>query len=207
MASSTDPVGAGFINSLSRPGGNITGLSNQGIDLTAKSLELLHVAVPKARRIAVLRSPNPIHDAMIVDAYKAAELLDLTIVPVMAKTPGDLNVAFSMIHDLNCDAVFVLTDARSAGIVELADKWRLPGIYGFPDFVYEGGLISYGPDYREMWRQAAIYVDKIIRGASPAELPVQQPARLALLINLKTAKALGLTIPDSILARADDVIE
>jgi putative ABC transport system substrate-binding protein len=207
MTSSSDPVAAGFVKSLSNPGGNITGLSNQSLDFTAKSLELLHAAVPNARRIAVLRSPNPIHEAMIKEAEDAAAALDLAIIPVMARTPADLDESFITIHNENCDALFVLTDSRSVGMVELAEKWRLPAIYGLPDFVDSGGLLSYGPDYQELWRRAAIYVDRIIKGANPADLPVEQPTRLELQVNLKTAKKLGLTIPDSIVARADKVIE
>jgi putative ABC transport system substrate-binding protein len=118
-----------------------------------------------------------------------------------------LDEAFITIHNENCDALFVLTDTRTAGMVELAEKWRLPAIYGLPDLVERGGLLSYGPDYQEQWRRAAVYVDRILKGANPADLPVEQPTRLELQVNLKTAKALGLTIPDSILARADKVIE
>ena len=205
MASTSDPVAAGFVKSLSNPGGNVTGLSNQSLDFTAKSLELLHAAVPNARRIAVLRSPNPIHEAMIKEAEDAAAALNLAIIPVMARTPADLDETFITIHNENCDALFVLTDARS-GIVELAEKWRLPAIYGLSE-VDRGGLLSYGPDYQELWRRAAVYVDRIIKGANPADLPVEQPTRLELQVNLKTAKKLGLMIPDSILARADEVIE
>jgi putative ABC transport system substrate-binding protein len=205
---SGDPIGMGFVKSLAKPGGNITGLSNQGLDSTAKTLELLHVALPNAKRIAVLRSPNPAHEGMVKEAYVAAGTLGLTIIPVTARTLDDLGDAFAIIHNENCDALFVLIDARiTRRIVELANEWRLPAIYQVTDFVDMGGLMSYGPDYHESWRQAAVYADKILKGANPADLPVEQPTKFELAINLKTSKLLGLTMPDSIVARADKVIE
>ena len=208
MAGVGDPVASGFVKSLAKPGGNITGPSNLSIDLTAKSLELLHAAVPSAQRIAVLRSPNQAHETMLREAYAAAEGLGLKIIPVMARTPADLDVTFSIMRQQNCEALFVFADARiTQKIVELADKWRLPAIYQITGFVDMGGLLSYGQNWTELFQHAAIYVDKILKGANPADLPVEQPTKFELEINLKTAKALGLTIPDSILARADKVIE
>ena len=203
-----DPVAFGFVKSLAKPGGNITGLSNLSIDLTAKSLELLHAAVPRAQRIAVLTSNNPGHELMLKEAYPAAQGLGLKIIPVMARTPADLDEAFAAMHKENCEALFVLADVRTIQkIVELADQWRLPAIYQITDFVEMGGLLSYSRNSTELLQQAAIYVDKILKGANPADLPVEQPTRLELQVNLKTAKKLGLTIPDSVLARADKVIE
>ena len=208
MAGVGDPVASGFVKSLAKPGGNITGPSNLSIDLTAKSLELLHAAVPSAQRIAVLRSPNQAHETMLREAYAAAEGLGLKIIPVMARTPADLDATFSIMRQQNCEALFVFADARiTQKIVELADKWRLPAIYQITGFVDMGGLLSYGQNWTELFQHAAIYVDKILKGANPADLPVEQPTKFELEINLKTAKALGLTIPDSILARADKVIE
>jgi putative ABC transport system substrate-binding protein len=208
MTSSNDPIGLGFVKSLAKPGGNITGLSNLSADFTAKSFELLHVAVPNAKRIAVLTSPNPLHEAVVKEAYSVAGTMGLTIIPVMARTPADLNDAFAAMHKETCDAVVVLSDPRiSRKIVELANEWRLPAIYQSGDFVDMGGLLTYSANLPEMFRRAAVYIDKILKGASPADLPVEQPTRLELQVNLKTAKALGLTIPDSILARADKVIE
>ncbi len=208
MAGVGDPVASGFVKSLAKPGGNITGPSNLSIDLTAKSLELLHAAVPSAQRIAVLRSPNQVHETMLKEAYAAAEGLGLKIIPVMARTSADLDEAFAAMRKENCEALFVFADPRiTQKIVELADKWRLPAIYQITDFVDMGGLLSYGQNWNELFQYAAIYVDKILKGANPANLPVEQPTRLELRINLKTAKALGLTIPDSIVARADEVIE
>jgi putative tryptophan/tyrosine transport system substrate-binding protein len=208
MAAINDPIGLGFVKSLAKPGGNITGLSNLSADLTAKSFELLHVVVPNAKRIAVLTSPNPLHEAVVKEAYSVAGAMGLTIVPVMARTPADLNDAFTAMHKETCDAVVVLSDPRtSRKIVELANEWRLPAIYQNSSFADMGGLLTYSANFPEMFRRAAEYVDKILRGASPADLPVEQPTRLELQVNLKTAKALGLTIPDSILVRADRVIE
>jgi putative ABC transport system substrate-binding protein len=208
MAGSGDPVASGFVKSLAKPGGNITGLSNLSIDLTAKSLEILHAAVPSARRIAVLTSPMQTHETMLREAYPAAQVLGLKIIPVMARTPADLDGAFAAMHKENCEALFVFADPRTTRkIVELADQWRLPAIYQVTGFVEMGGLLSYNQNYTELFQQAAIYVDKILKGANPADLPVEQPTKFELQINLKTAKALGLTIPDSILARADRVIE
>ena len=134
--------------------------------------------------------------------------MGLTIIPVMARTPADLNDAFAAMHKETCDAVVVLSDPRiSRKIVELANEWRLPAIYQITGFAELGGLLTYSANFPEMMRRTAVYVDKILKGASPADLPVEQPTRLELQVNLKTAKALGLTIPDTILARADKVIE
>ena len=208
MENSTDPIGSGFIKSLAKPGGNITGLSNQGPDYTAKSLEILHTITPNAKRIAVLRSPSTVHETLIKESYEAAEALGVTIIPVLARTPNDLDKAFLTMPKENCDALFVLIDPRvTPKIVELAAKLRLPAMYQTTEFVKLGGLLSYSPDYREMFQRSAIYVDKIIKGAKPADLPVEQPTRFELAINLKTAKALSITIPPSLLARADEVIE
>ena len=208
MSTSTDPIVAGFVKSLSNPGGNITGLSTLGLETAAKSLELLHIAVPNAKRVAALRSLNLIHGAVIKEASSAAETLNLTIIPVIASTPADVDEAFATMHQDSCQAVYVLTDALiNRRIVELAEKWRLPAIYQSTEYVRIGGLMSYAPSIYEMFREAAVYVDKIFKGANPADLPVEQPTRLELLVNLKTAKMLGLAFPDSILLRADEVIE
>jgi putative tryptophan/tyrosine transport system substrate-binding protein len=208
MASSSDPIGFGFVKSFAQPGGNITGMSSQSVELTAKALELLHVAVPNAKRIAVLTSPNLQHNIMLRDAYAAAEPLGVEIIPVMARMPDDLGEAFAKMHRESCDALFVPTDSRiDRRIVEFANEWRLPAIYQVGDFVDMGGWLSYGPDFHQQWRQAAVYVDRILKGANPADLPVEQPTKFELVINLKTSKLLGLSIPDSIVARADKVIE
>jgi putative ABC transport system substrate-binding protein len=208
MLTSGDPVESGFVKSLAKPGGNITGLYNQSRDVTAKSLELLHAVIPKAKRIAVLMSPSAIHQTMVTEAFAGAEVLGLTIVPVMARTPSDLDDAFANMRKENCEALVVLADARiTRKIVELANQWQLPAVYQFAEFVDMGGLLSYGADLTLQFRQAAVYVDKILKGASPADLPVEQPTKFELAVNLNTSKLLGVTIPDSILARADKVIE
>jgi putative ABC transport system substrate-binding protein len=210
MTTSSYPIGSGFVKSLAKPGGNITGLSTQGLDSIAKTLELLHVAVPNAKRIAVLMSGNPGQEGMLKEAYAAARTLGLTIIPVVerAYTPDDLGDAFASMRTENCDALFVLVDPHvTRRIIELANEWRLPAIYQGGFIVDMGGLMSYGPDFHQLFRQAAVYVDRILKGANPADLPVEQPTKFELEINLKTSKLLGLTIPDSILARADKVIE
>src|SRR5262249_12467120 len=168
MATTADPVGIGLVKSLAKPGGNITGVSNQALDSTAKTLELLHVAVPNAKRIAVLRSPDPSHEVRVKEAYGAARTLGLTIIPVM-RAPDDFSDAFARMHNENCDALFVLSATPvPRRIVELANEWRLPAIYQSGDYVDMGGLLSYGPDYHEQFRQAAVYVDRILKGANPA---------------------------------------
>jgi putative ABC transport system substrate-binding protein len=182
--------------------------STQSLDSTAKTLELLHVAFPNAKRIAVLRSLNSSHEGMVKEAYGAARTLGLTIIPVTARTPDEFSQAFANMHSENCDALFVLADPPiTRRIVELANEWRLPAIYQVDDYVDMGGLLSYGPDFHEQFRQAAVYVDRILKGAHPADLPIEQPTKFELEINLKTAKALGVIIPDSVVARADKVIE
>jgi putative ABC transport system substrate-binding protein len=206
MVSTGDPIGTRLVKSLAKPGGNITGLSQQSVDSTAKTLELLHVAFPDAKRIAVLMAPlNPTHEGTVKEAYVAAGTLGMTIIPVTTRTFDDLGDAFAKMRSENCDALFVL--AHPGRIVELANEWRLPAIYQAGDFVEMGGWLSYGPDYHEQYRQAAVYVDRILKGANPADLPVEQPTKFELAINLKTSKLLGLTIPDSVLARADRVVE
>jgi len=208
MGTTGDPIGAGFIKSLARPGGNITGTTSQSAELTAKALELLHIAVPNAKRIAVLMSPAAQHQTMLKEAYAAAGQLGLTITPVMARTPADFDEAFATMRKEGCDALLVLADPRIVRkLVELSEQLLLPTMYQSTGFVEMGGLISYSADVSELFRHVAIYVDKILRGANPADLPVEQPTRLALEVNVKTAKSLGITIPDILLVRADKVIE
>jgi putative ABC transport system substrate-binding protein len=207
MAPATDPLGSGFVKSLARPDGNITGVSNMTADLTAKSLELLQTIVPNARRIGVLMSANPVHPGQYKEAEGASRLLGMDLVPVTARTPEDLDKAFVVIARERCDALVVLADPIRSAIVDLANRSRLPAIYQISEFVKAGGLISYGPSFHQLFRRAASYVDKILRGARPADLPVEQPTKFELVINLKAAKALGLDVPPTLLARADEVIE
>ncbi len=207
MAPATDPIGSGFIKSLAHPGGNITGMANMYGDAIGKSVELLHSILPAAKRVAVLMSTNPTHPQQYELAEVALKGLDLAAVRVMAPTPGDLEQAFERMKQENCDALFVLADPTRPTIVSLAAKTKIPAIYQFSNFVVLGGLASYGPNLEAIYRKVAQYVDRIFKGADPAELPVEQPVVFELALNLKTAAALGLTIPESVMARADKVIE
>jgi len=207
-----DPEKTGHVASLARPGGNITGLSIQMTDLNVKGLEILISAVPKAKRIAVLGSPDmPSYAPSVKALQEAARSFQLQLWTVVARTGADLENAFSAIAREHAQAVVVLGFgpymAARQRIAELALRYRLPTFFSWRDHVEAGGLMSYGPDLADLLRRAAIYVDKILRGAKPADLPVEQPTKFELVINLKTAKALGLTIPPSVLGRADQVIE
>ena len=208
MGPTADPIGSGFVKSLAKPAGNITGISLMSADVSAKSLEFLTVILPRARRIAVLRSANPVHAVLINEIGAAAGMLGLSIFPVMAATSSDLDEAFESMAKEGYDGLVVLADPRlTTRIPELAAKARLPAIYQFGQFAKFGGLLGYGPNLPELFRRAAVYADRIFKGATPADLPVEQPTKFELVINLKTAKALGLEIPPTLLARADEVIE
>jgi putative ABC transport system substrate-binding protein len=207
-----DPVGSGFVGSFAHPGGNVTGLSSQQEDTIAKELELLETVVPTAKRIAVLLDPaNPTHAGVLRTLQLAAQTSRTALLPVEASAPGEVDGAFSAMAREHADGLVVLggplsMDQRSR-ITELAAHQKLPAIYHQRELVLAGGLMSYGADHKDMNRRAATYVDKILKGAKPADLPVEQPTRFELVVNLKTAQELGLTIPPSILARADEVIE
>jgi putative ABC transport system substrate-binding protein len=212
MTSSGDPVAAGLVASLAKPGGNVTGLSVLQPELQGKRLELLKEAVPKLSRLAVLRNPdNPLTAIDWKAMQPAAEALGVKLQPVEARGPNDLGRALARIKAAHPDGLFVIGDrflfAYRASIVQFVVKNRLPGISTWREFAQEGGLMAYGPDYAGMYRRAAAYVDKILKGAKPADLPVEQPTRFELVVNLKTAKALGLTLPQSVLVRADHVIQ
>jgi putative ABC transport system substrate-binding protein len=207
MLPATDPLGSGFVKSLAHPATNITGVSNMTADLAAKTLELLRTIAPHAERIAVLMSANPVHAAMYSQAEAGSRVLGITLLAVIAKTPDELEQAFASIAQEKCDALLVLADPPRLRIVDLAHRARLPAIYQLSEFVQAGGLISYGPNFSQLFKRGAVYVDKILRGALPADLPVEQPTIFELVINLKTAKALGLEVPPTLLARADEVIE
>jgi putative ABC transport system substrate-binding protein len=210
FVAAVDPVAAGVTASLARPGGNLTGVTAMHGDLIAKRLGLLKELLPKLSRVAVLARATSAATAQYVkEAELAAPKLRLQVRVVTVRDPGDLEGALSTLQDVNAlvvadDAVFT---AHRTKIAELALRHRLPTAYGFSDMVEAGGLMAYGPHYGDMYRRAAIQVHKILRGAKPAELPVEQPVRFEFVINLKTARALGLTIPPSLLARADQVIE
>jgi putative tryptophan/tyrosine transport system substrate-binding protein len=205
-----DPVATGLVDSLGRPGGNLTGISILAPEMSGKRLELLREIVPGLTRVAVLWSRQaPEHAALLRETDRAARDLGLAAVPVEGL--GDIEDAFQRMIKEHADAVDVLQSAQffriRAEIAELGLKYHLPIIAGEDGFVQHGGLVKYGPSTIDNWRQAAVYVDKILKGATPADLPVSQPTRFELVINLKTAKALGITVSDSLLARADEVIE
>jgi len=212
VVTSVDPVGAGFVKSLARPGGNITGLSNLAGDISSKHLEMLLAVMPKVSRVAVLVNPaNPAHAAMLKNLQAAAQKIGIKVLPVQAQTPQEIEGAFSMMSREAVGAVIVALDPfliqQERQIAELAVKHRLPSIFANREYAEAGGLMSYGQNQLDIYRRAATYVDKILKGAKAADLPIEQPTKLELVINLKTAKALGLTIPQSLLLRADEVIQ
>ena len=207
-----DAVGIGLVASLARPGGNVTGLSYLGTELTAKQLELLKEAVPNLSRVAALSNPaNPTHAPRLGAADIAAQRLRVTLELFEARTPSELNKAFAAMTRARVGGVLVLTDpmfnAEARRLAQLASTSGFPAIYGFRTWVDVGGLMSYGPDLADLFHRAATYVDKILKGAKPGDLPIEQPTKFELVINLKTAKALALTIPQLLLQRADDVIQ
>jgi len=213
IAAMGDPISAGVVPSLARPGGNITGLASMTPEIDGKRLELLKELVPGLSRIAVLWNPtNPNNAARVNHIQAAAKTLRLTLEPLVgAADSQDLDKSFATIAAARAEALVIESDrallAHRAQIVDFATRRRLPALYPYREFVQAGGLVSYAPSYPAMFRRAATYVDKILKGAKPAELPVEQPTEFELVINMKTAKALGLTIPQSLLLRADQVIE
>ena len=213
MASSVDPVRSGIVASLARPGGNVTGFTILGPELEGKRMELLKRAVPRLSRVAVLWNPANPGIAFNLEAIEAAaRALHVTVGPVVeVRRVEEMENAFSTIANARPDALAVLADrslqAHRRRIVEFAVARRLPGMYPYGEYVDAGGLMSYAPSNTELFRGAATYVDKILKGAKPGNLPVQEPTKFELVINLKTAKALGLTIPQSLLLQADRVIQ
>ena len=208
----SDPVFSGFAASLGRPGGNLTGVSNIGTDLSAKLVQLLHEVVPGMSRLAVLRYPgNRGHAALSRETEAAARSLNLAVELIDVNAPADLEGAFTTMSKRRADAAVFLPEpmiiSQRERIAELAKKHRLPTIFARRENVEAGGLLSYGPSLSDQFRRVASYVDKILGGAKPADLPVEQPTKIELVINLKTAKALGLTIPYSVRLRADEMIE
>jgi putative ABC transport system substrate-binding protein len=212
MAAVGDPVGAGLVGSLARPGGNITGLSLLNPALSGKRVELLKEILPGATRLGVLGNPtNPWTALMVREIEVVARTLGMQVQRLEVERPTDFEAAFGAATRGRAAALLVLEDPMIFGyrptIVGLAAKSRLPAAYGLREFVDVGGLMSYGANLPDLWRRAATYVDKILKGTKPGDLPVEQPTKFELVINLKTAKALGLTIPPSLLGRADEVIE
>jgi putative ABC transport system substrate-binding protein len=212
MVAVVDPVGAGLVASLARPGGNITGLSFLSVELTGKRLELLKEVVPRISRVAVLWNPANRSNVLQLEASKiAAPALGVRLQSLEVRGPQDLESAFQAATRERAGALITLDDPllviHRTRIVAFVAKNRLPAMYGFAVFVEAGGLMSYGPNLADHFRQAATFVGKILKGAKPADLPVEQPTKFELVINRKTAKALGLTIPPSVLIRADHMIE
>jgi ABC-type uncharacterized transport system substrate-binding protein len=206
-----DPVEEGLVASFPRPGGNITGFTGIAYDLASKRLELLKEAVPGLSRVAMLIDPSRATDAHVRVAAPTARNLGIELHVVEARSPGDLDAAFRVARQKRVEALDVvatgLMNSHRARVVHLSANSRLPTTYSNRDFVLAGGLMSYAADFVAQTDRTATYVDKILKGAKPADLPVEQPTKFELVINLKTAKALGLTIPQSILLRADHVIE
>ena len=213
MAVAADPVAQGFVASLARPGGNMTGLSIMYHDFIGKQLEWLMETVPTASRVAVLMNPaNPAHVFQLREVQRAAQVLGRQLHVLEARSPDDLQRVFAATPREGAHALFVITDAllfdRSrADIAVWALQSRLPAMYGWRMYVEAGGLMSYGPSLPDMHYRAAYYVDRLLKGTPPADLPVEQPTKFELIINLKTAAALGLTIPPSLLLLADEVIQ
>jgi len=211
MAASGDAVATGLVASLARPGGNVTGLTALARELSGKRLELLKEAVPGLSRVAVLwNAANPDKARDLEETQVAAGALRLQLQSLEVRAPNDLESAFRATNGKRVGALFTLTDTltitHQSRIVDLATKRGLPTLFQTRDFVDAGGLMSYGPNDADLYRRAATYVDKILKGAKPGELPVQQPTRFELVINLKMAKKIGITIPPEMLARADKVI-
>jgi putative ABC transport system substrate-binding protein len=210
--SGDDAVAAGLVASLARPGGNLTGVSFLVVDLTAKLLELLSELVPRANVIALLVNPtNPLTERLTKVAQEAARAKGVQISFLKAGTEREIDAAFTSLSQLKAGALVVGADSFFAAqrdqLVALASSHAIPVIYPFREWVTAGGLVSYGPSLTDVYRQAGSYAGKILKGAKPADLPVQQPTRFELVINLKTANALGLSVPQALLARADEVIE
>ena len=212
MVAVGDPIGVGLVASLARPGGNSTGLTSIAAELEGKRLELLREVIPKLSSVAVLWNPaSPFSVVAEKEVQAAAQVLRMRVQSLGVRAPEELDNAFAAIVRERPGALLVLADRlflhNRARIVDFEARHRLPGVYAYRELVEAGGLMSFGPSYAGMHRRAAYYVDKILKGARPADLPVEQPTKFELVINLKTAKALGLTIPPSVFQRADQVIQ
>jgi putative tryptophan/tyrosine transport system substrate-binding protein len=212
MASAADPVGSGLVSNLARPGGNLTGVSWFFSEINTKRLDLLKEAAPHVARVAVVYNPlNPISEPAVVAIEAAAKARKIRIQRLAVRAPEDFDTVFLVMTRQRMDAVIVLedpmTNSQSSRVVDVALKGRVPAVFGLSNFAATGGFMSYGPSRPDLWRQAALLTDKILRGAKPGELPIEQPTKFDFVINVKTAKALGLTIPPSFLQRADQVIE
>jgi putative ABC transport system substrate-binding protein len=212
MAVVAETVATGFVSSIARPGGNITGLSMMGTELVGKQMEILKEVVPKVSRVALLWNPaTPGNVPQLPHVQDAARASGVRLQSLAVRGPDEIDSAFVAMTRERAGAVIVLADpmfiAQRKRIADLAAKSRLPAMYMLTDHVKAGGLMAYGPNIADLYRRAATYVDKILKGAKPADLPIEQPTKFELVINLKTAKALGLKIPQSLVARADEVIQ
>jgi len=212
MANSTDPVGTGFVASLARPGGNVTGLSSLSPELGAKRLELLKEALPGLSRVAIVWNPEVRGGVLeYKETESAARSLRLQLQSVEVNRADDFDRAFAALRTARAEALTVAASSvafrNRSQIASLAQKNRLPSMFGLREFADAGGLMAYGPNYADGWHRAATYVDKILKGAKPGDLPVEQPTKFELVINMATAKALGLTIPQTLLQRADQIIQ
>ena len=206
-----DPIGDGMVASLARPAGNVTGLSIQSVDVAGKRLELLHEVIPSLRRLAILAEVGNLGSALEqVQVKAAAKMIGLEVVPTEIQRADDLAPAFELLKG-RAEALYVLSNplanTNRVRINDLALGARMPTMHGFREYVETGGLMSYGPNTPDLFRRAGDYIDKILRGAKPAEMPVEQPTKFELIINLKVAKALGIQLSPTLLARADEVIE
>jgi putative ABC transport system substrate-binding protein len=207
-----DPVGVGLVTNLARPGENVTGLSHFAMDLSGKQVDLFKQAVPSISRIGVLYNPtNALHARYWRETQTAAQVLGVTLMRLDVRDSGGLAAAFDVVRREREEGLIVLSDPllfdKRQEITRLAAVGRLPTMSPYREYAKAGGLLAYGPSLSEIWKRAAVYVDKILKGAKPADLPVEQPTKVELVINLKTAKALGLTIPPSLLQRADEIIQ
>jgi putative ABC transport system substrate-binding protein len=212
MSSAGDPLGSGLVASLARPGGNVTGMSLMAPDLGAKRLELLKEVVPELARVGIIwNADNPYSAIVFKETVRAAQILGIPLQSVELRRPDEFDAALSTATQQRVDALIAVEDPYTVNhrkrIADFAAHNRLPAIYGVREFVDAGGLMAYGVHLPDLFRRAAGYVDKILKGAKPADLPVQQPTKFELVINLKTAKTLGLEVPAMLLARADEVIE
>jgi putative ABC transport system substrate-binding protein len=208
IALAGDPVANGIVVSLNRPGGNVTGMSGVNAELGGKSLELIREMLPSARRVVALaNAPDPFSKPFVEQIETGGTATGIVIDAKMLHSVGGLEVAFAEMERERPDAVIVQPSLPTKRAVELAAKYRIPAVSSLRPFAEQGGLMSYGPVLAYLYRRAAVYVDRILKGAKPGDLPIEQPTQFELIINMKTAKALGLTMPRSLLARADEVIE
>jgi putative ABC transport system substrate-binding protein len=212
FATVADPIGEGFADSLARPGGNITGVSNVGTVLSGKLLQILKDAFPTTSRVAVFTAPRAVHAAaQFSELEAAARALQLEVMAVQIRRREDIEPVLARLREWRADAMYVMQGAENSAarelLIEFATRSRMPAIYPQRNYAEAGGLISYGSDFAANYHRAATYVDRILKGARPGELPIEQPTKFALVINLRTARALGLTIQQPVLLRADEVIQ